>query len=210
MFNSTFSHSIIFLNHQFIKSLNHQIINSPNEQLITNMPLSQLLFYCFSALIVFSALVVLFTRNVLYAAFSLIFTFLGVAAIYVLAGADFIAITQIIVYVGGILVLLIFGLMLTNKIEGKAVTTRSHNIFWGSLVGVGMFAILLLVIMKVNFMELDWIQHAMQDQAPSSVSTIRTIGQLMMSWYVLPFELAGVLLLISLIGAAFIAKRQVD
>ena len=174
------------------------------------MPLSLLLFYCFSALIVLSALVVLFTRNVLYAAFSLIFTFLGVAAVYVLAGADFIAITQIIVYVGGILVLLVFGLMLTNKIEGKAVTTRSHNLFWGSVVGVGMLAILLLVIMRVNFLELDWIQHAIRQPEAQSVSTIRTIGQLMMSWYVLPFEIAGVLLLIALIGAAFIAKRQVD
>lgn len=174
------------------------------------MPIPQLLFYLFSTLVVVSALMVLFTRNVLYAAFSLIFTFLGIAAIYVLAGADFIAITQIIVYIGGILVLMIFGVMLTNKVEGKAVSTRSHNLFWGLLTGVGMLAVLLLVIFSVDFQELDWIQHALQQEVPASSSVVQPIGQLMLSAYVLPFELAGLLLLVALIGAAFIAKKLMD
>lgn len=170
----------------------------------------QLLFYFFSALIVISALLVLFTRNVLYAAFSLIFTFLGIAAIYVLAGADFIAITQVIVYVGGILVLMIFGLMLTNKIEGKAVTTRSHNVFWGGIAGIAMFTILSLVVLKVDFTHMGWVEAATMRENPAAISTVQAIGQLMMSRYVLPFEIAGLLLLIALIGSAFIAKRQID
>lgn len=174
------------------------------------MPVPQLLFYLFAALIVATALVVLFTRNVLYAAFSLIFTFLGIAAIYVLAGADFIAVTQIIVYIGGILVLMIFGVMLTNKEGGKAVRVGSHNLFWGLLTGAGMLAVLLLVILKVDYKSLDWIQHAMRQEVPTEQSGVETIGQLLMSRYVLPFELAGLLLLIALIGAAFIAKRQID
>lgn len=174
------------------------------------MPIPQLLFYLFSTLVVVSALMVLFTRNVLYAAFSLIFTFLGIAAIYVLAGADFIAITQIIVYIGGILVLMIFGVMLTNKVEGKAVSTRSHNLFGGLLAGVGMLSVLLLVIFSVNFRELDWIAYAMEQEAPAASSVVQPIGQLMLSAYVLPFELAGLLLLVALIGAAFVAKRLMD
>lgn len=174
------------------------------------MPVPQLLFYFFAALVVASALLVLFTRNVLYAAFSLIFTFLGIAAIYVLAGADFIAITQIIVYIGGILVLMIFGVMLTNKVGNKAVTTRSHNLFWGLLTGAGMLTVLLLVVLGVDYTSLDWIQHAMQQKVPAEQSGVETIGQLLMSRYVLPFELAGLLLLIALIGAAFIAKRQIN
>ena len=100
------------------------------------MTLHQLLFYFFAGLVVASALVVLFTRNILNAAFSLIFTFLGIAAIYVLAGADFIAITQIIVYVGGILVLMVFGVMLSTKVEGQAVVSRSNNLFLGVLAGL--------------------------------------------------------------------------
>ena len=174
------------------------------------MNIMQLLFYLFSALVVISALVVLFTRNVLYAAFSLIFTFLGIAAVYVLAGADFIAITQIIVYVGGILVLMIFGLMLTNKIEGKAVTTRNHNVFWGAIAGIAMLAILNMVVLKVDFMHMDWVEAAAIEESPVAASTVQAIGQLMMSRYVLPFEIAGLLLLVALIGSAFIAKRQID
>lgn len=175
------------------------------------MPIPQLLFYLFSALIVVSALLVLFTRSVLYAAFSLIFTFLGVAGIYVLAGADFIAITQIIVYIGGILVLMIFGVMLTNKVGARAVSTGSHNLFWGLLLGAGMLAVLLILIFSVDYTSLDWIQYAMrQEVPPEPLSGVQTIGQLMMSRYVLPFELAGLLLLIALIGSAFIAKRQID
>lgn len=175
------------------------------------MAIPQLLFYFFAALVVLSALLVLFTRNVLYAAFSLIFTFLGIAAIYVLAGADFIAITQIIVYIGGIMVLMIFGVMLTNKVGARAVSTRSHHLFWGLLLGIGMLAVLLTVIFRVDYLALDWIRYAMEQESQTEqLSTVQSIGQLMMSRYVLPFELAGLLLLISLIGAAFIAKRQID
>lgn len=171
------------------------------------MSIPQLLFYFFASVVVVSALLLLFSRNLLYAAFMLLFTFLGIAAIYVLAGADFIAVTQIIVYVGGILVLMIFGLMLTNKKKGTAVRTASHNLFWGILAGAGMLFILLLLIFSVDFQGLDWIQHASRQEGVSSASTIQPIGQLLMSRYVLPFELTGLLLLIALIGAAFIAKR---
>lgn len=174
------------------------------------MSIAQLLFYIFGAIAVASALLVLFARNVLYAAFMLIFTFLGIAAVYVLAGADFIAITQIIVYIGGILVLMIFGLMLTNKKKGRAVRTASHNLFWGSLAGLSMLLILLMIIYSVDFTKLDWIQYASQEEAVPSVSTVQPIGQLLMSRYVLPFELTGLLLLVALIGAAFIAKRPTD
>lgn len=174
------------------------------------MPVPQLLFYLFALLVVASALVVLLARNVLYAAFSLIFAFLGIAAIYVLAGAEFLAVTQIIVYIGGILVLMIFGVMLTNKVGNKAVTARSHNLFWGLLVGAGMLSILLPVLLGVDYSSLDWIAYAMQQEVPADQARIETIGQLLMSRYVLPFELAGLLLLIALIGAVFIAKRQIN
>lgn len=174
------------------------------------MTIYQLLFYFFAGLVVASALVVLFTRNILNAAFSLIFTFLGIAAIYVLAGADFIAITQIIVYVGGILVLMVFGVMLTTKVEGQAVVSRSNNLFLGVLAGLAMLAVLLLVVFSMNFETLDWVQHAAREVPVASSSTVQPIGILLMSRYVLAFELAGLILLIALIGAAFIAKRQIS
>lgn len=170
----------------------------------------QVIFYAFAGLTVLSALVILFTRHVLYAAFSLIITFLGISAMYVFAGADFIAVTQVLVYVGGILVLMIFGVMLTNKISGQAVTTESHNRISGGLVGISMFALLLYGILKANVASLAWINEAQVSGEIINESTIQLLGVKLMSDYILPFEVAAILLLIALIGAAYIAQRLID
>src|SRR6202035_4251144 len=80
------------------------------------MSLFDIFFYLFAAAIVGSAAVVCFSRNIVHAAFSLLFTFFSVAGVYVLLSADFLAVSQILIYVGGILVLLVFGVMLTNRV----------------------------------------------------------------------------------------------
>lgn len=165
----------------------------------------QIIFYIFAGLTIASALVVLWTKNVLYAAFSLIMTFMGVAAMYVFAGADFIAVSQILIYVGGILVLIIFGVMLTNRLSGQAVFTESHNKFTGFLIGLTIFGVLLYSIYQVNFIAISKV-NAVTDAAAES--TIGVIGVKLMSTYILPFEMIAVLLLLTLIGAAFIARRQ--
>lgn len=174
------------------------------------MIVQKIIFYGFTALTVISALLIIFTRNVLYAAFLLIVSFLGVAAIYVFAGADFIAVTQVLVYVGGILVLMIFGVMITNKISGQAVTTQSHNRFWGALIGTALFGLLFYSIVKANLASLTWIQEAQSSGKVLEDSTIQLLGVKLMSDYILPFEVAAVLLLVALIGAAYLAQRHID
>ncbi len=77
---------------------------------------SQIVFYAFATITVASAAVVVFSRNLIYSAFGLLFTFFGVAVLYVYLGADFLAAAQMVIYVGGILVLLLFGVMLTHKL----------------------------------------------------------------------------------------------
>ncbi len=91
------------------------------------MNLPQLLLYVFAGLTVISAAGVLLFRNVLYAAFSLLLTFLGVGALYVLAGADLLAVVQIVIYVGGVLVLLIFGIMLMQRTAGQGPVSGTGN-----------------------------------------------------------------------------------
>lgn len=174
------------------------------------MIVQHIIFYGFAALTVISALLILFTRNVLYAAFLLIISFLGVAAVYVFAGADFVAVTQVLVYVGGILVLMIFGIMLTNKISGQAVISQSHNRFWGVFIGVALFGLLFYGILKANLASLTWIEEAQASGSVVKGSTIHLLGVKLMSDFILPFEIAAVLLLIALIGAAYIAQRQMD
>jgi NADH-quinone oxidoreductase subunit J len=110
--------------------------------------MAEIAFYGFSALAIGAALTILFTRNVMYAALCLFIALLGVAALYVLAGADFLAITQLLIYVGGVLVLLIFGVMLTHRAERESsqkaniVLTTHLNRFWGALIALSIFGLL--------------------------------------------------------------------
>ena len=87
--------------------------------------LSQIVFYFFAVLTVGSAAVVVFARSLIRSAFALLFTFFGVAALYAYAGADFLAATQMVIYVGGILVLILFGIMLTHKLYDLNIKTGS-------------------------------------------------------------------------------------
>ncbi len=159
-----------------------------------------ILFYLFAIITLVSAGFVVTTRNVIYSAFFLLFTFFGVAGIYVLLAADFLAVVQIMVYVGGILILLIFGVMLTSKITNVDIKSGAANLLPASiLTGVLMGAIVSVMVYT------EWkVQPA--DEIP--VTTMRSLGSMLLTDYVLYFELLGLLLLIALIGAASIARRE--
>ncbi|MCF0072434.1 NADH-quinone oxidoreductase subunit J [Dyadobacter sp. CY261] len=166
-----------------------------------------IIFYIFSALTLAAGLFILFSKNLIYGAFALFLAFLGVAALYVLAGADFLAVSQIMIYVGGILVLLIFGIMLTQKKEKSDDSTRHNRVeapisrqVWGSLIGTGFFILMLKVILSSDF--------KMAGEEMSSKSTIKTIGVALMTSHLLPFEIAAILLLVALIGAAYLALNR--
>ena len=158
-----------------------------------------ILFYFFAALTVLPAFVVVFSRSVIYAAFSLLFTLLGVAGLYVLLNADFLAVSQIMVYVGGILILLVFGVMLTQKVTnielpGSTLKTLPALILGGVLLGT-----LLLVVYNAEWMTVVF--------TPDLAGTTREIGELLLTSYILPFEVAGLLLLVAIMGAALIARK---
>jgi NADH-quinone oxidoreductase subunit J len=162
--------------------------------------LTQIVFYFFAALTVGSAAVVVFSKNLIHCAFALLFTFFGVAALYVFLGADFLAATQMVIYIGGILILLIFGVMLTHKISEMSLKSETFQ-FWPGLVLVAVVFLSLLVTM----LKTTWHSPAV----PATLNpTTATIGELFMREYILPFELASIFLLIALIGAAMIVRRR--
>jgi NADH-quinone oxidoreductase subunit J len=158
-----------------------------------------IIFYIFAAITILSALFVVTTRNIVHSAFYLLFTFFGVAGLYVLLGADFIAIAQIMVYVGGILILILFGVMLTNKITSVEIRTGTVQML-PAAIGVVIFMGAVISIMIMT----NW------KSAPGVIplSTAKDLGHLLINEYVLIFELLGILLLIALIGAATIARRE--
>lgn len=163
-----------------------------------------IIFYAFALIAVGSAFGVLIARNVLYAAFMLMVSFFAVAAIYVFAGAGFIAVTQILVYIGGILVLIIFGLMITRKINQKSLATETHNRFWGVVLGGGIFLIFVAILVKVNFSSLGYNTG----ETIQTSGNIQKIGVAIMTEHIVSLELAAILLLIALIGAAVLSERR--
>nr|WP_255749501.1 NADH-quinone oxidoreductase subunit J [Pontibacter liquoris] len=148
------------------------------------------------------------TRNLLYAGFSLLITLLSIAGIYVLLFADFIAVTQLMVYVGGVLVLILFGIMLSSRVRDKSVRSENGNIVWGGLVSGLILVGLSYAIRRANISSLPWLQTTEMDVLGNQKSTVQTIGIKLMTDVVLPFELASLLLLIALMGAAYIATDK--
>ena len=156
-----------------------------------------LVFYGLATLVVASAAGVAFSRNILYAGFSLLGTLGGVAGLYLYIGADFLGIAQLIIYVGGILVLILFAILLTNRIGEVKITNASVSL----PIGGAIAAILLLVLAYV----------ATQTQWPlteaAQTPTTARLGDAFLREYLLPFELASVILLMALVGAMVIARR---
>ena len=107
------------------------------------MNLAASMLYFFEVMAVVAAIALLFTRNVFYAALFLITVLLSLAGLYVLAFAEFVAVTQILVYAGGILVVIIFSIMLTSKLSDKPLVVEHGNTFAGSLIGLSFFLLLL-------------------------------------------------------------------
>ena len=161
--------------------------------------LSQIVFYFFAVLTVASAAVVVFARSLVRSAFALLFTFFGVAALYAYAGADFLAATQMVIYVGGILVLILFGIMLTHKLYDLNLKTGSFQLLPAIIAVVAVFATLAYVMLRTN-----WFRSESVLQGPTTAS----IGFLLLRNFILPFEVASILLLMALIGAAMIVRRR--
>jgi NADH-quinone oxidoreductase subunit J len=164
------------------------------------MDLYTIIFYIFAVITLGAACVVVFSRNIVRAAFALLFAFFGVAGIYVFLLADFIAITQLLIYVGGILVLILFGVMLT-----------SHQIHVDAKTGViqTLPAFIIVVLFSAGLIYVFWITNwQLNPQLKIMDKTAPQIGELLLTKYLLPFEIASVVLLVALIGAAMIARRE--
>jgi NADH-quinone oxidoreductase subunit J len=145
----------------------------------------------------------LMVRDVVRAAFLLLGALAGVAGIYGLLGADFLAFVQVLVYIGGILILLLFGVMLTNREPVLLHGAPTHRLVLPGFIaaGLALFGILFVVT------SFDWKAKALPDEALKATSA-QTLGDLMMTEYLLPFEISSVLLLVALVGAAVIARRR--
>ncbi len=161
--------------------------------------MAEMTFIAIAAITIASAFFVVFSKNLVYSAVALFFTLFGVAGLYVFLYADFIAATQVLVYVGGILVLIIFGVMLTNKISSTDLAHSSRGRFLAGLTAIVFFIMLVSTIFRT-----EWHSGKIQ----SAEHTVDIIGTMILTDYLLPFEIVSILLLAALVGAALLSRKS--
>ena len=173
------------------------------------MNTEQLIFYFFSALLLTSALMVVSIQNLVRSIFLFFVSLFSLAALYIFALADFIAITQVVIYVGGVLVLMLFAFMLSNKELLNSLQPIQKSFKFYQLIGIFICLAFLFVLVSLNlqidFSNLSWIKSS--NPIMESDNTTHTIGILSMTRYLLPFEVLSVFLLMALIGAAHLARK---
>lgn len=156
-----------------------------------------LVFFGLATLTIAGAAGAALLKNILYSAFSLMACLLGVAGLYLFQGADFIGIAQLLIYVGGILVLILFAVLLTNRIGAVDVTNVSV-----ALPAGGAAAAAVLVLLGWVSLQTAW---PITEESPAPATA--RLGEAFLREYLLPFELASVLLLMALVGAMVVGRR---
>jgi NADH-quinone oxidoreductase subunit J len=158
-----------------------------------------IIFSILSVLLILSCVGVCVSKNLVHSAVYLFFSLFLIAGLYILLYADFLAAVQVIVYVGGILVLIIFGVMLTNRLEKPSIDISSFNQLTAAMLCLLLFCLQCYAIVNGNWIDFD-----------SGVieNSSKEIGRLILSKHLLPFEIISILLLGVLIGAATIARKK--
>jgi NADH:ubiquinone oxidoreductase subunit 6 (subunit J) len=157
------------------------------------------IFYTLVAITLVGAAWVAFARNIVHSAFALLGTFFGMAGLYAFLAADFLAVIQLLVYVGGILVLILFAVMLTAKLDNLKVSNPSVGIVPG---------LCLLVVVAGTMAYLAIRGFGAQSPTAPAQPTTAAIGNALLGDYVLPFEVISILLLAVLLGAVTLARGQ--
>jgi len=166
---------------------------------MTDFSFFPIVFYLLAAITVGSAAGVAFSNNIVYSAFSLMGTLLGAAGLFVLLAADFVAVIQVLIYVGGILVLMLFAVMLTHSVADVRVSNRSFGRWPTMLIIAAVGALMGRALSITNWHQVD---------ALAPVPTTYGIGDGLLTTYLLPFELASVVLLAALIGAVVLSRKE--
>lgn len=164
----------------------------------------QIVFILVAAATLGTALLVVTTRNLVHAALWLVASLFGVAVVYVLLNAGFLAVAQVVIYIGAIAILMIFAIMLTRRVATDTGPQINSNWGWAAILSAVIFAFLAWMLGS-------WpgFSTALPEMSPRS-DPLRELGQALVSpdLYVIPFEVASVLLLAALIGAIMVAWER--
>lgn len=160
---------------------------------------AQPVFYLIAFVIIISAILVVSLKNIFHSALLLILALFGVAGIYILLDAEFLAAVQILIYVGAVSILIIFAIMLTSQLASKRIKQSNEQVTVALFVCAGLLAVSLASLPNTVWRIVD---------SPLPEKNIFTLGKLLMTDFVLPFEVVSVVLLAALIGAVVLARTE--
>ena len=155
--------------------------------------------YFFGSLIFVSGLTLIFTKNLIHAAFLLAMCLLSISGFYVVYNSSFLAVIQILIYAGGILILLAFGIMLTNRSPEGKVIVGHHLLFFGIIISLSMAMLVYALVDRPTILAQEFYQTAGQ---------VKEIGKRFLTQYILAFELIAFLLVVGLVGASYLGKKS--
>jgi NADH-quinone oxidoreductase subunit J len=165
--------------------------------LLTGAP--EAIFYILAAIIIGSAVMVVSMKNIFHSALFLVLCFFSVAGIYILLSAEFLAAVQVLIYVGAITVLMIFAIMLTARLYSATIKQSNEQVVPGLIIVGALLASTIFTLSRTAW--------KLSSQVPETQSIV-SIGNLLLTTYVLPFEVVSVVLLTALIGAIIIARKD--
>jgi NADH-quinone oxidoreductase subunit J len=171
------------------------------------MLIDTVLFYIFAVMVLAGAIFTITRRSAVHSALSLIVSLLGVAGLYLLQQAEFLFAVQIVLYIGGIMVLFLFVIMLVNL--DKAAKERQFNGQWMiALIAVGVAGAGIGALLYRGFDSLH-ISAPELAGTPAGLGNTEQVADSLFSTYLLPFELASILLLVAVVGAVVMAKKRI-
>jgi NADH-quinone oxidoreductase subunit J len=166
------------------------------------MSITEILFWFLTALALMSALMVVFTKNPVHSVLWLILVFFAISGHYVILNAQFLAIVNLIVYAGAIMVLFLFVIMLMN-LNSETEPQKNRWLWWAGTVAGG--SLMLVIIAALKDTE---TKTQMAQVKEGEIGLIQTLGKVLFNDYVLPFEISSVLFLSAMVGAVVIGKKD--
>lgn len=164
-------------------------------------------FYAFALLAIAGAILTISLRSAVHCAIALIASLAGVAGLYLLQKAEFLFAVQIVLYIGGIMVLFLFVIMLVN-LDQAARERQFHRRFWAGIAAGGATAALFAVFLLKGWGSIQLGEPALPD--PNAPGNVEQLADTLFRDYLVPFELASLLLLVAIVGSVIMAKKRVS
>jgi len=161
--------------------------------------LSDLAFWVLSLLLVGSALAVVLSKNLFHAVLWLALALTGTAGIFLLLNAEFLAAVQLLLYAGGIITVVVFAIVVTERLIGERLSQTNRGVFSGALVSGGLLAILVSTLRQ---------RQLPMTPLPQPSDLTRLLGEQVLTTFVLPFELLALLMLAAMLGAIYFARPE--